>query len=617
MIAPVQRWATLAAVLGCFAPVLTIAPACNLEEVSHIDDDVVLTAGTGSSGGGSSGGEACPDACEAEGAALCVDGGVVVCAASDDGCLTWGAPEACPDGQVCSEGACAPGLGFARLADAWALPTGGRADAGFWNGDGDPVATGDEVWRLLDLDGDGARDLVITAAAFKDGQGWETRTPGFPQAPFWEVYFGGAPGGFGKPEAWMLPKGVGYLARGLVDVAAAPLDLQDHGWALRDLDGDARPDLVVTAIGGFGDGEVLPLGPDFAPRWEVYLNTGDGFAAQPVLWTLPPAPDGPRMTVVEGALAEVDGLAWSLLDVDADGWTDLVITARAAVAGLAVPGLPDSPHWEVHRGGPTGFASTVTAWAVPPGGGKEVGFSALRGDGEADGDQLWAVIDLEGDGRSELVITGARAGDAAAVLGGEAPHWRVHRATTDGFELAFETYSVPGEGGGNLGRGYYATAGGREAAGSTSGPYDATGWELRDVDGDGWLDLLVTNEARPAGATYSRRALGGAEGDEDPHWQVHRGGQRGFFAPERWQTPRGGVAGRGFLWSTGQVSPVPQVEGASMWQLVDLDGDRRLELVVTALAEPTGEGITWGWRAPGLAEGAQHWQVFRQAAALQ
>lgn len=619
MPAPVHRPATLAIALGCIAPVFALA--CVLQDAAgHVDDGLVLTAGTGSDGGSTGGStgdvDACPDACAEAGAGLCVDGGVARCDVGDDGCLHWGAPVACPDGQVCSDGACAPGLGFARLADAWALPPGGRVDAGFWNGDGDPIAVGDEVWRLVDLDGDGARDLVITAAAYKVGDGWETRAPGFPQASFWEVHRGG-PAGFAPPKAWMLPKGVGLLGRGLVDIAGAPLDVSDHGWALRDLDGDARPELIVTAVGGFG-GEILPIGTIDAPIWEVYRNTGDGFAAEPTPWTLPPAPDGPRMLVAEGEVAGAGGVAWSLLDLDVDGWTDLVITARVPIQGFRVPGFPDSPHWEVHRGGPTGFAAVATAWPVPQGGGKYSGFSAPSGGGAADGDQLWALVDLDGDRRRELVVTGAQVdgADGAAAFTDGGPHWRVYRAGAAGFELSAETWAIPGEGGGTGGRGYYATVGGREAAGSTSYPYDTTGWELLDLDGDGWLDLAVTNEARPSGATYSRRALGGAAGDADPYWEVHRGGPGGFGAAERWQTPRGGVAGRGFLWSAGQASPVPQVDGASMWRLVDLDGDRRLEIVVTGLAAPTGEGAVWDWRAPGFADGASHWQVYWQPAAL-
>lgn len=621
MSAPAHRKATLAAFFEWFAPVFTIAlaPACGFQqEIPHVDDDgLVLTSGTGSEssgGGSSSGGDACPDACEVEGAALCVDGGVVVCAAGQDGCLRWGDPTACPDGQVCSEGACAAGLGFTRLADAWALPVGGRADAGFWNGDGDPVAVGDEVWRLIDLDGDGARDLVITAAAYKVGDGWETRAPGYPQASFWEVHFGGGPGGFSEPTAWPLPQDVGLLGRGLVDIANTPAHLQDHAWALRDLDGDGRLDLVVTGIGGFGEGEVLPIGTDQEPRWDVYFNTGAGFDALASKWVLPLTPDAPNFTAVDGSVVGIDGLAWSALDLDADGWTDLAVTARAPKTVFRAPGFPDSPHWEVHRGGPTGFATKLTPWTLPPGGAEDAGFLAPSGGGEADGDELWALLDLDGDGVRELVVTGAQAvaADGAAAFTDGGAHWRVHRVREYGFELSHETFAVPGDGGGDLGRGYYATTGGREAAGSLGAPYDATGWELLDIDGDGRLDLVVTNEARPSGAVYSRQVLGGAAGDADPYWLVHRGGVRGFREPERWPTPRGGLAGRGILWSAGQASPVPQVEGASMWQLVDLDGDGRLEVVVTGLAEPTGEGVVWDWRAPGLAEGAPHWQVHWQ-----
>ncbi len=31
-----------------------------------------------------------------------------------------------------------------------------------------------------------------------------------------------------------------------------------------------------------------------------------------------------------------------------------------------------------------------------------------------------------------------------------------------------------------------------------------------------------------------------------------------------------------------------------------------------ALAQPTGQGAIWDWFAPGVADGAPHWQVFWQ-----
>ncbi|RME23224.1 MAG: hypothetical protein D6806_11635, partial [Deltaproteobacteria bacterium] len=49
----------------------------------------------------------CVDACEREGASVCIEGGVATCRDSDgDGCLEWDGPEPCPDGTGCIGGEC-------------------------------------------------------------------------------------------------------------------------------------------------------------------------------------------------------------------------------------------------------------------------------------------------------------------------------------------------------------------------------------------------------------------------------------------------------------------------------------------------------------------------------
>ncbi|MFY0538701.1 FG-GAP repeat domain-containing protein [Nannocystis pusilla] len=337
---------------------------------------------------------------------MCDGSGVARCAAGEDGCRAWVPEGPCPEGQVCSDGVCTAGVGFAREAAAWAVPVGGRAGEGFAAPTGQAAAVGDDDWTLLDLDGDGALDLVRTAAAYPAGDGFTTRTKGFPLAPFWAVHRGGGGDGFAAaPSAWSLPVGVGFAGRGLVAAAGEPVEVGDLVWALRDVDGDGRPDLVVTGVRA-SESEVVPLGWPDAPRWDVYSSDGSRFAAEPQAWALPPGNDAEFFHHVDGAPLAPNAPAWSLLDLDGDGWSDLVVSGRVSGQRLVSPGFPDSPFWEVHRGGATGFDAPLTVWSLPPGGGAKTGFAGLTGVAEAAGDQEWAVLDLDGDRRLELVVTG-------------------------------------------------------------------------------------------------------------------------------------------------------------------------------------------------------------------
>ncbi len=49
------------------------------------------------------------------------------------------------------------------------------------------------------------------------------------------------------------------------------------------MNGDAKPDLVVTSV---CNATASPIGDQ---RWDVYLNTGQGFASTPTPWALPSA----------------------------------------------------------------------------------------------------------------------------------------------------------------------------------------------------------------------------------------------------------------------------------------------------------------------------------------
>ena len=93
---------------------------------------VGLLLAIGLAGCGSASGPRCEDACTSGQVRCILDGaGFQACLDVDgDGCFEWAEPEACADGQVCSDGVCGPGPtglvlsgGLAPLAGA--VGTGG------------------------------------------------------------------------------------------------------------------------------------------------------------------------------------------------------------------------------------------------------------------------------------------------------------------------------------------------------------------------------------------------------------------------------------------------------------------------------------------------------------
>ncbi|KAB2889157.1 MAG: hypothetical protein F9K40_19975 [Kofleriaceae bacterium] len=168
-------------------------------------------------------------------------------AAPVDGESTGG--DAAPDGAQADGGVAAdatsPVCGFATAASDWTLPA-GAAMAGFGAFEG--VNTLGR-FRAVDLDGDRRPDIVWTHWFDDDTVG----------AMRW-MRHPGVVGGFADDAVpWSLPATGGPF-----------LYASDWGqypsYDMLDLDGDARPELVVTFRGNGG-----PVGNQ---HWEVYRNEG-------------------------------------------------------------------------------------------------------------------------------------------------------------------------------------------------------------------------------------------------------------------------------------------------------------------------------------------------------
>ena len=310
--------------------------------------------------------------------------------------------------------------GFASTPTAWSVPDGGWSSSGFSVTGGAAYDPGDDAWTTLDITGDGIPDLVVTA---RHGEGG-VEVLGNGGTPHWNVYEGGASGFAASPTAWAVPDG-GWDGFGFVVPSGSAYDPGDDAWSTLDVTGDGVLDLLVTARHGEGDVEVLGNGSD--PHWNVYEGGASGFAASPSAWSVPEGGwDGYGFVVPGGSAYDPGDDAWSTLDITGDGVPDLLVTARHGEGGVEVLGNGSDPHWNVYVGGASGFAASATTWSVPEGGWDGYGFVVPAGTAYDPGDDGWSTLDLDGDGRLDLVVTGHNEGSLEVLGLDDGPHWRAY-----------------------------------------------------------------------------------------------------------------------------------------------------------------------------------------------
>lgn len=359
------------------------------------------------------------------------------------------------------------------------------------------------------------------------------------------------------------------------EVAAVPAWLplsEDAGWvssdrgvatgaALVDLDGDGRDELVV----GYGnDIEPGPL--------VVYANEGGVLQPTPV-WTS--AEVGYHAHLAVG-------------DVDGDGDPDVVVSRYLGAAGWGSPGgvdlyrnaggvLEDRPAWrregvstfscalgdvdrdgdldlaiaagEAYQGAPeqslvldnpgTGVFADAPLWASPEGWALDAAFA-----------------DLDGDGWLDLVL--ARLDAPHAVFAGDG----------GGGLSAEPTWSAPGEG------------------------FEGNTVDFGDVDGDGWLDLAISDNDQQGGRGTVRLYCGPAldvcwESDGPEMWSavsledVDGDGLPDLVAGTWWGAVR--------AWTTGAALDAP-LATVPAWQT------RRDDLVLEALVWSDLDGSHDAWQ---------------------
>lgn len=390
------------------------------------------------------------------------------------------------------------------------------------------------------------------------------------------------------PAAWTLPATYGTEGALPFDQAASFASCSDNTPAhvLADVSGDARLDLVVTFVcGDEATGDT---------RWLVHGSGEAGFTEAATDWTLPNeyGEEGaaPFANAVAGEVCG-DGIpAHTFTDVTGDGLPDLVITQVCEDESVGFD------HWLVHSGSTSGFDDSPAPWALPSGYGDAefTPFAATSGSASClKGLPSYALADLTGDGAVDLVVSESCTDPSVG-----STLWLVYPGGEGGFGSAV-SWALPPE---------FAAEGAvafPALTGLTSCGEAIVGHDTRDLDGDGRLDLLVT-ETCDDDATVG-----------DTRWLVYAGGDSGFSTTsEDYLLPEAyGAASTTPFSATSDLASIS--DDTPGHDLVDMDGDDRLDLVVTEVPSDPNVGVglwsvyfgeaggfatnVWPWTLPAVA----------------
>ncbi len=357
----------------------------------------------------------------------------------------------------------------ARFRDGpldWALPA--DFEPGTFTQFYDSSTTDKVVWAMLDLDGDGELDIVVTDTDSGSGGIGSTR---------WLLY-GNTGNGFASTgTTWSLPTG---FTDGALDTISDTDTADGANWALFDLDGDAKPDLVVSDT----DADTSTIGTS---KWMLYHNNGAGFDG-PTEFTLPASFEPGTFTRFYDA-STTDTVVWGLQDFTADGRPDIVVVDTDSGSG----GI-GTTRWLVYKNTGSGFSANSN-WTLP--GGFTDGALDTLGDGATDDGVSWALTDLNGDAFPDLVVTDS---DTDNTTGNA--NWLVYPGASGGFAATSSTWSLPSSLGANLFTAIYDSA-----------PTDAVSFGVSNLGEDNVPDIVVVKNGADGevGKTYWQLARANCE----------------------------------------------------------------------------------------------------------
>ena len=492
--------------------------------------------------------------------------------------------------------------GFGPASINWNTPAGGfnAADGtnrGFfmWYCSG-PSYNNGEIWGLMDMNGDSKPDLVIPSYYLSVNNG--EKQFGVGSAPYWKVHLN--TGSEFSPTfiTWSTPVGGYYNSTGVNygyyyfnNNGQANNNSQE--WSLEDMNGDAKPDLVVHSEYQSGNNVPQQFGVGSVPYWKVYLNNGSGFSSTFTMWTTPSGGYynsagvnfGYNRPATSGTTND-NSQNWFLKEINGDALPDLVVPSeyQTANSGQKQYGVGSAPYWKVFLNNGSGFSSAFTSWMTPVGGyynstGVNYGYNDLNYAGASNpNSQNWNLKDMNGDLKPDLVVPSEfqSASNASLQFGiGNSPYWKVYLNNGNGFSSGATTWTTP------VG-GYYSSTG------VNTGYYELSAygypninsqnWTVQDLDGDARPELIVSADCQNANTGQMQFGAGTA-----PYWKVYRNTGAGYANTNVvWTTPIGGYytmsgANLGYFLTTYYGSSFDDSEN---WTLADMNGDGMTDLVI-------------------------------------
>lgn len=434
------------------------------------------------------------------------------------------------------------GSGFNANHKLWQLPHGGR----YLNNPFTPLSFNNvselhrgekiigDMWDCVDINGDGKDDLVVFGGSASQGN-WNVYHDN--GKPLWRVFINDGTRFKSPREQWFIPK-LGLESyqniMGMPFSTKATLGKGEkngtNNWDFRDINGDNKPDIVVTAEVQNGKMTVFKQGNK--PYWKVYLNTGSGFNLTPITWFVPNTGKnykgdnlGLYSTKAEDFLYDdyPTSVYWNLKDMDGDNKQDLVVTAQKNNTHVMVLDSTLGHYWRVYLNNGNAFAETPLMWRVPYGGDRKAytgGFYLLEETEDIDVDdnnsQMWFTEDMNKDKMPDLVVCSEKINGLFQPFEKDGKkHWIVYFNIGNEFTYKQYFWQIPdGTGHKNQGKqhGYcrkYDRYTNYENQGSQF-------WETLDLNGNGVQDLVVTSELN--GLDCSVFGLGGAT-----HWRYYDG----------------------------------------------------------------------------------------------
>ncbi|MFV8753499.1 hypothetical protein ACNOYE_23350 [Nannocystaceae bacterium ST9] len=441
---------------------------------------------------------------------------------------------------------------FSASAIAWPLPqefVGAdvyEQTTNYWGCDG-----GDEEYRyqLVDITGDGAVDFLVTDACDAAGTG----------TTHWEVFVNTGDGFADSSIDWALPQ--------VLDGGSEPYQQLADYWGcdggetfryqLADMTGDGAVDFLVT--------DACDAGGVGATRWDVYENTGSGFAVEPISWPLPQYVNGvaepyAQLTDYWGC-DNGETFRFQLLDMTGDGAVDFLVTDACDATGVG------ASNWLVHENSGTGFANGTLEWGLPP---------VFPDDDEIyeqianywpcnGGEYRYQLLDITGDGAIDFLIT-----DACDETGVGTSKWQVLENTGTSFAQPFD-WALP------------MPLGDAEIYEQLANDWPCNGETYRfqtlDLTGDHAPDLVVTDFCDVGGSGTDR-------------WDVFKNVGTGF-APNSmtWSLP-GVLDGDDLYEQLADYWPCNDADETYRYSVFDITGDGAPDLTATDLCDANGNGTT-------------------------